>query len=192
MKILILLFALSISAVAQTLTATTTDGRKVSLKPDGTWAFVESGEATVSIEAGLVYQSGDTKPLARVTFWLLNKEPGQILVDAGLKAFAETSIFADIPPLQLLHTLGAAASYPATEYRAFFDAAVRALQKHVIEITTTDFNGKAAFNPVSVGVCYLLGFTKTPKGFALWSIKLDLKPGQQKIILDQHNALFAR
>src|SRR5437764_14620029 len=68
------------AADASTQTAVTRDGRTVILKNDGTWEYqqkvpnaivptVSKQKGTLSIEAGLVFQSGDVKPVARTTFY---------------------------------------------------------------------------------------------------------------------------
>lgn len=65
-------------ALAQSTTveqvATTKDGRKVILKSDGTWRYVDhptgekSATANLSFDTGVVFKSGDVKPIARATF----------------------------------------------------------------------------------------------------------------------------
>src|SRR5438552_1880647 len=73
-----------------TQTATTKEGRTVILKSDGTWEYEKDNvptsttktpsvrkDATLSFEAGLVYKSGDVKPVARTTFYLLDNELGK-------------------------------------------------------------------------------------------------------------------
>ena len=87
------------SEPVSTQTTTTKDGRTVILKSDGTWEYAKEPEeasattvarpgrnnSTLSLEAGLVFKSGDVKPVARVTFYLLDDDRAKILEGAGLQ-----------------------------------------------------------------------------------------------------------
>ena len=67
-----------------------------------------------------------------------------------------------------------------------------ALTPHILQTITTDFGGKASFQPVATGTYYLMGVTETPSGgWAVWNLRVDLKPGQNSVTLDQNNAAHA-
>ncbi|MDX6402963.1 MAG: hypothetical protein QOH70_418 [Blastocatellia bacterium] len=183
-----------------TQTATTKEGRTVILKSDGTWEYAKESEeapatttarsglknSTLSFEAGLVYQSGDVKPVARVTFYLLDDDLGKILKGAGLKTCLLSSGNADV---DLISTFARSSRAPSLEcYIDFYPAAITALKPHVLQSVTTDFGGKASFATVAAGMYYLMGVTGTPRTAVIWNLKVDLKPGQISVTLDQNNA----
>ena len=192
-----------------TQTAVTKDGRTVLLKSDGTWEYtsdppnpVESKpkvstsarrNSNLSIEAGLVFRSGDIKPVARTTFYLLDAHPGNILKEAGVKP-SDTGSGMDLEdPDKLAFSLGLAMRYAELpSERPFVSAAMEALKPHIIQTVTTDFGGKAQFSSVPAGSYYLFGVAQTPQGMALWNMKVDLNAGQNAVTLDQNNAAYAR
>jgi hypothetical protein len=77
--------------------ATTKDGRKVILMSDGTWKYGNSpanegvdnspnkADATLSLETGIIYQSGEVIPVARTTFYLLDDDVLRIAKNAGIQ-----------------------------------------------------------------------------------------------------------
>ena len=195
----------SSSAEKAAQTAVTTDGRTVVLKADGTWEYAKSPGSgsgtrhtmsTISIEAGLVYQSGDVKPVARTTFYLMDNQTSNILRDANVKPQATTSlgsagIEAGTPEFTFGVDLAHGAKDSPNEEPGFFGAAMEAIRPHIIQTVTTAFSGKASFKPVPTKTYYIMGAKATPNGFAMWDLRVDLKPGQNSIILDQNNAIEA-
>jgi hypothetical protein len=122
-----------------TQTTTTKEGRTVVLKSDGTWEYAKDNEpapatkpptggrknATLSFEAGLVYQSGDVKPVARTTFYLLDDNLGKILKAAGLQPPRRFSSGSDRPiEEELADAFGSSVVYTILdEYKTFYPAA---------------------------------------------------------------------
>jgi len=146
----------------------------------------------LSIEAGLVFRSGDIKPVARTVFYLLDAHPGNILKEAGIKPADKSGMDLEDPE-KLLFSLGLAMRYAELpSEQPFLAAAMEALKPHILQTVTTDFGGKAQFQPVVVGSYYLMGVAQTPKGLALWNIKVELNPGQNSFTLDQNNAAYAQ
>lgn len=193
--------------------ATTEDGRKVVLKSNGTWQYdketvivadktpvvsppvvlppVEQANSIVLLETGLVFKSGDVKPLARTEFHLLDDSLPNILRNAGIK-----------PPNNLESTGDANSDYITafafatkyssnSSYREFYPSALQAIKPHIVQSVTTDFGGKAKFSPVKSGTYYLIGFSATPRGVVGWNLKVDLKAGDNSVVLDQNNADIA-
>lgn len=193
-------------------TATTKDGRTVLLKSDGTWEYtddpvtppaapssaagitsanVASQSGELSLEAALVFRSGDVKPMARTVFYLLDDDLAKILRSAGLKTSQRYSTMQDTDQ-NLLFTFGSASKYPSLEGHAqFYSTATEALKPHIKQSITTDFSGKASFQNVPVGNYFLMGFGLTPRGFVLWNVAVEIKLGSSSITLDQNNAAFA-
>ena len=163
--------------------------RSKSVKPTPT-----PPESHISIEAGLVYQSGDVKPVARTTFYLLDMDFGQALFEAGLKSPADarpTTTRTDQE--QLVNSFGMISLGLAdlSANYSFLKAGEKCLASHLVKDVTTDFAGKASFEPVKPGIYYLVGLVKTRKAFAIWNLKVDAKPGPVTLVLDQKNANYA-
>ena len=193
-------------------TATTKDGRTVLLKSDGTWEYTDDPVApsaastsaavvspaspaaqsgALSLEAALVFRSGDVKPMARTVFYLLDDDLAKILRAAGLKTSQRYGTMQDTDQ-NLLFTFGSASKYPSLEDHAqFYATATEALKPDIKQSITTDFSGKAIFQNVQVGNYFLMGFGLTPRGFVLWNVAVEIKPGSSSITLDQNNAAFA-
>jgi hypothetical protein len=66
-----------------------------------------------------------------------------------------------------------------------------AIKPHIVQSITTDLTGKGTFERVAAGTYYLMGVMKTPRGHATWNLKVDLKPGNNSVTLDQNNAVTA-
>ena len=62
--------------------------------------------------------------------------------------------------------------------------------KHVLSSATTDAQGKAKFGPVFPGTYYILGWTSVGQEdeIMIWNYKIEVKPGEQKFILNSSNA----
>jgi hypothetical protein len=193
-------------------TATTKDGRTVLLRSDGTWEYTDDPVAptissnspapvlsasatpqsgTLSLEAALVFRSGDVKPMARTVFYLLDDDLAKILRSAGLRTSQRYGTMEDTDQ-NLLFSFGSASKYPSLEGQTqFYSTAMEALKPHIKQSITTDFSGKATFQNVQSGNYFLMGFGVTPRGFVLWNLAVEIKPGTTSITLDQNNAAFA-
>ena len=163
---------------------------------DITTEATTSNTATLSIEAAIVFKSGDVKPVARVKFYFLDKDLGAILLDAGLKATTGSSDSTEPTTREsLVQCYGFALIYNKSsafpEYSTFYNAAEKVIAPHIVKETTTDFTGKASFANVAIKNYFLFGVHKTPKGVVIWNLKTELKPGANTITLDQNNADFA-
>jgi hypothetical protein len=191
------------SQTATSQTAITKDGRTVILKSDGTWEYAQDApspsaskpsrrDGVLSIEAGLVYRSGDVKPVARTTFYLLDAHPGTVLREAGIRP-SDTSSSNPDDPDGLASLLGLAIVYAdLPSEQSFLSAAMTALKPHIVQSIATDFTGKAQFASAPAGTYYLMGASKTPRGMAFWNLKVELNSGQNSITLDQNNAAYAQ
>ena len=193
------------SQTASTQTAVTKDGRTVSLKSDGTWEYANEQpnsnvaattpikqSGVLSLEVGLVFKSGDVKPVARTTFYLLVDDLAKILKEAGIKTANHDGTPKESPDEDLVEVFALATKYKSLPaYQSFYPAALAALKPHVVQSVTTDFSGKAIFESLPTGTYYLMGVTQTPKGYAIWNLRVDIKSGQSSIVLDQNNAVIA-
>jgi hypothetical protein len=82
----------------------------------------------------------------------------------------------------------------ATKYGAegnFPSGVQEAVNKHIVQSTTSDFGGKAKFNPVPQGTYYVFALASTPKGFVIWNVRVELTAAEASVTLDQNNAEIA-
>lgn len=155
----------------------------------------EAGKAqsTLSVEAGLVYKSGDVKPVARNEFYLLDDDAEKILRDAGiekrgrLRRWKEVSFVNSYAAAKLC--VSRVTRCPALKDSwDFARDADNALKSHVIKTVTTGFDGKASFEPVPAGTYYVMGVYLREDSFVSWNVKVELKSESQQVILDQNNS----
>jgi len=240
------------SSEVTTQTATTSDGRKVILKSDGTWEYFKEppppipvavepvpgpslqsepkapvepppgtpvepapsapvnpppstpveplptapvakpGEkGSLSFDAGVQLKSGNVKPIANGTFYLLDADLQNILQNSGLKPEKR---------LSLLNTFSMAnygSSQGVERSMKTFATAMESIKTHVVATTTSDSNGKGQFSSIPAGTYYLMNAgvvymdtgSLTDRNPVLWNVKIEIKPGQNSISLDQKNAV---
>lgn len=175
--------------------ATTADGRTVILNPDGTWKYAHgpgAQESVISIEAALVYTSGDVKPIARTAFHLLDQSLAQILRDAGLSV-NRTWVQPRNDDAALANTYALSVFL---EHEPFLSKANAAIKAHILQSVTTDFAGKATFAAVKPGTYFIMCVSRTAArrglGHIVWDLKVDANPGTFNTVLDQNNAAFTR
>jgi hypothetical protein len=63
------------------------------------------------------------------------------------------------------------------------------IKKQSIKTTNTDLQGKAKFEGLQKKRYYIFSATETRSGFCIWDLPVEIKEGQQSIILDQSNAV---
>jgi hypothetical protein len=148
--------------------------------------------AVLALEVGLLYRSGDTKPAARAEFNLLDTSLTDILKQAGLSNSLDPNSVRiwGSEDKALMNDLGYMMHFrhkfgPRPD-DTFLNSAMDAIKPHIVQSATTDFSGKAQFEPVGPGVYYLMGFAQAAgDDYVIWNYKVDLKSGQNRILLDQ-------
>jgi hypothetical protein len=155
----------------------------------------ETGKAqsTLSMEAGLVYRSGDVKPVARNEFYLLDDDAEKILRDAGIKKKGRLTHWKEV---SFVNSYAAAKLCVSRVTRCpalkdswdFARDADNALRPHIAKSVTTGFDGKAGFEPVPAGTYYVMGVYLREDSFVSWNVKVDLKSEAEQVILDQNNS----
>jgi hypothetical protein len=152
-------------------------------------------KSVLSIEVGLVYKSGDAKPVARNEFYILDEDAEQILRDAKVEKKGKLKKH----DLRLLDTYGLATLCVSSrdicnslkDSLGYLQDSELALKPHVIQRVVTGFDGKAKFEPMPTGNYYLMGVYVRERGYVIWNLKVELKSETQNIILDQNNANLA-
>ena len=140
-------------------------------------------EGVVSFEAGLVFQSGDIKPVARTIFYLLDESAVKLMRQAGVK-----SSDGGKSDIAIAGAYGISSKFDNNPNASRANALIK---QHSIQSVTTDFGGKAKFPPVPQGSYYLFGISNTPKGFSIWDLKINLNAAETSVTLDQNNAVAA-
>ncbi len=124
---------------------------------------------------------GGNQPVARTTFYLLDDDPEKLMRAAGVGSEGALSV---------LDVFAFGVKYDRRRTPAF-TAATESIASHTKQTVMTDFNGKAQFTDIAPGRYFIFGTSNTRKGYAIWSLAVDIKAGQNSIILDQNNAATA-
>ena len=191
MKTIYLIFILILLLIAQSCSSKSED---VSYKEN----VSSKQEAVLSVEAALVFKSGDVKPVARTEFFLLDKNFETVLQESGYMTLITTSTlpqsvkdsFSKMDKINSVRTFAAVIdnSQSLDVLQLPLAKAITATQSHITYRATTDFQGKAQFKEVKAGTYYLFGYAKVGESVAVWNVKMEIKEGQNSIILDQNNA----
>jgi hypothetical protein len=192
------------TSTATKKTATTTKEKTESPAPTKP-APIKAGK--IDLEAGLIFKSGDIKPVGRTTFYLLKDNAEKIFLtqeyldtyNRDMAAFWSKMI-GDNPRLQALQrdkqidkTLDKWSLYEAVldmdgRMAPNFAVAVKnGLDAAAVVATTTGFDGKATFDNVPVGNYHIFGYYKVGENTTYWNLPITVKPGDNKIILDNDN-----
>jgi steroid delta-isomerase-like uncharacterized protein len=157
------------------------------LKPIRSKVIPAETNGSLEIEAGLMFQSGDIKPVAPTTFYLLDGNLTKVLRTAGYKpADGKTD------DRSLLGEFHLAFAFPAFYTEGDKRAAlIAAITPHVIKKAETDFKGKAVFKSVPSGTYYIVGVGHVANSTAIWNLKVIVSGGISSISLDQNNADMA-
>ena len=172
---------------------------------DGTWEKTSSSGSTVpetailKIQAGLTMQSGVTKPVSNTKFILTKIGIPQIFQLKGItskvlgKSSACTAKWAGIfESEKLRESLGMPRIFclysetPKEDLKKIRET----ISAEKISEETTDFNGQASFASVPIQRVYINGLTSLGGGgssYSAWSVPIDLKPGENKLILSNDN-----
>ena len=182
---------------ASAQTATTEAGRKVVLRSDGTWKYADvgssvgtptpvAGKGTLAIEAGLVFQSGDAKPVARTEFFLLDSSFTAVIVSSGIRL--PRMMDSTNAEQNVLDNMAIALQVGSDEWVQFRATVLEVIRRHAAFSATTDFGGKAAFKNVKAGRYYLVGYTAVGRSSAVWNLPVLVKNVPTSVTLDNNNA----
>lgn len=143
-------------------------------------------KSALSIEAALVYQSGDVVPIARNTFYLLDDDVVTILKNAGIQPTSKKSdinkaLLDDIAYLADANLVAGVDLFKDL-YRRYFVA----IEPHIVQKVTTDFGGKAVFNNLEAKQYFLFGLMNARKDYLVWNLPINVSK-EQKVVIDQSN-----
>jgi hypothetical protein len=132
-----------------------------------------SGDAVLAVTAAAPTPAGGTTPVAGKTFLLLNAELTGILTAGGFQPTQGRS---------LLRTLAHCQNTDPNCQKGSM-----ALLGHVVGVATSDASGKAGFAGVAPGSYYLMAAAESGGQPILWNLKVELKPGQNALLLTPRN-----
>lgn len=141
----------------------------VSENPD----MSQPDRATVSLEAKVTNRRGEIQPVKAEKFYLLDEDLESILREANIE---------DKTGQGLINTFGVSVLFP-DRYNEINKKALDEINKHIVYDTLTDSTGKAEMKNVKPDSYYLFGITKTKNGFAVWSSRVTINPGQNALNL---------
>jgi hypothetical protein len=132
-----------------------------------------AGKATLLLTA-TAPTAGGPLPAVQEFFALLDEEAGKVLTEGGFRAAPGKSLFG---------TLVACSGPDANCVKA-----MQAIAAHTIARAQTDDEGKASFSGVAPGAYYLMAIAADygPQPL-LWNLKVELKAGQNTLVLTPKN-----
>jgi hypothetical protein len=163
------------------------------------------------IDAQIIYNLGGPQPVARQYFYLLDVDPmsldenddkyrakidslkGQEREDLEKTA----ALFMSVKKLLTTLVINQANNKelegrPPKELFSSLEMSKPFWESHIIQSVQTDFKGHAVFENLSTGTYWLMGITETRAAFTFWSLKVSVGRGENKLMLDQNNALFSK
>jgi hypothetical protein len=134
-----------------------------------------TGNAVLSIASGFPSQVGVSNPLAGRPYLLLRDDVGVVLAKSGVP------VPAGVPPQEAVMSACEKQKPECQKYLAAISAdAATGLR--------SDADGKATLPGVPPGTYYMTASTKIGNLNLYWNVKVNLKAGQNSLVVDQHNA----
>lgn len=176
------------------------------LYSDGTWekagssALPAPNTATLRIQAGITMKSGDTKPVSNTKVILTKIGIPQIFKSRGITK----GTFGGLQGATYTSQWGTLSTYEKLSRNAGMESAINMASKtgredlskiaeafltEKVAEDTTDFNGQAVFAALPIRRVYANVLTELGGGgsSSAWSVPIDLKPGDNKLILSNDN-----
>ncbi|HRH44674.1 MAG TPA: hypothetical protein PKY82_23760 [Pyrinomonadaceae bacterium] len=145
----------------------------------------------LSVEAAIIYRSGEVVPIARTTFYLIDDDVITIFKNAGITPTPTTSRIQKDYTQAILSDIGFSAKYGTLpEYQTFIAKWTEAIKPHIKFTFETDFNGKASVPNIPLGNYYLFAISSTRQSGIVWNMPVDTNT-TKKLVLDAKNAAFA-
>ncbi len=129
------------------------------------------GKARVELNAKVADPKGNITAVKAEKFYLLDKDLNEILREANLKPIQNQN---------LVNSFGLSVIYP-DKFSDFNQKALSAINDHIKYDTLTDSNGVAQISNVNPDKYFLFGIHKVGKGFAVWSSRVAITEGNNKL-----------
>lgn len=149
------------------------------------------------MEAQIVPPSGETRAVARETFYLLDADMIMLaMIEGNASSPLRERVYREHPNLGMVAMVMDARRRSAyslgAEVMLFMENSRPLWESHVVRSVQTDARGRAVFKNLKPGDYWLLGRMETGDGAAFWNQRISLSRGSNQITLDQNNALYVK
>jgi hypothetical protein len=174
-----------------TFTASISFGQKArprsnAAKPKTATKAVAKGN--LELEAGLIFNSGDVKPVGRATFYVLKENAEKvILTQEMLNIFNQESTYGKKDSLDKWSLYGAILYMDGRYTPNYAIAAKKALDTASVSSGTTGFDGKVTIPNIPIGNYFIFGYYTVGKQTTYWNTPVSIKAGANKLVLDNDN-----
>jgi hypothetical protein len=160
--------------------------------------------STLTIDAQIIYNMGGPQPVARQTFYLLDADLLSLKADdPKIKARLDSATDEKDKLSLTMSAMLLAALKNAVENQDMAEKSGKSLlrsvelsksywEPHLVQSMQTDFKGHGVFENLKPGNYWLVGMTETRAAFTFWNLKVSLARGENKLMLDQNNALYSK
>jgi hypothetical protein len=154
-----------------------------------------SRAGSLQIEAQIIYSMGGPQPVARQTFYLLDtdlKEVARTGGDKEIKAEDKVAVTSIAALVALLYVAESGQPFKKKAAMEAFIGSKPVWESHIVQTAETDFKGQAEFKNLTPRDYWIVGITETRSSVAIWNHKVTVKRGENKVMLDQNNALYSK
>jgi hypothetical protein len=149
------------------------------------------------LDAQIVSPVGEKQAVARATFYLLDSDMIVLAMAKGEENDpVRSKVYSEHPNLgmlaQVLDARRRSAYSLGAEVMSFVEQARPLWEPHVVQSARTDEDGRAVFNGLKPGDYWLMGRTEAFGSAAFWNQRVSVSRGENRLTLDQTNALYLK
>ena len=162
------------------------------------WLIIPKlNRGSLLIDAQIVRPSGETQAVAYETFYLLDSDMIMLAMVKGNEGSpVRDKVYSEHPNLgmvaQVMDARRRNAYSLGAEVIPFVEQSRPLWEPHVIQSSQTDAQGRAVFKNLKPGDYWLMGRTEAAGGAAFWNQRVSVGRGDNKVMLDQTNALYMK
>jgi hypothetical protein len=160
------------------------------------WLVIHGwNHSSLVMEAQIVRPTGEKQAVARETFYLLDADMISLAMnEANERSPLRETLESEHPNLRMVARVMDARRRSAyslgSEAIAFMENSRPLWESHVVGSARTDAQGRAVFENLKPGDYWLMGRTQEGGGAAFWNQRIIINRGENRIALDQNNALY--
>ncbi len=148
--------------------------------------------SSLDIEAQVIYNMGGPQPIARQTFYLLDADVADLASSTIKKS--ENLDKSKVEGVATTFVLFSMNQEKPVQKKSAFETFLKSKtfwESHIVQTAETDFTGKASFANLKASDYWIVAMAETRAGVAVWNYKVSVKSGENKVSLDQNNAVFS-
>ena len=156
-------------------------------------------QGTLAVTASIKYDARENaQAVAQTTFYLLDADPFLLALEQKNETDPlREKVFRENPKLNNLAGIMNARRREAyslgPDLVPFMEQSRPLWEPHTVARAQTDHEGHALFNRIEPGAYWLMGRTEDNRGrLAFWNMPVPISRGENKIMLNESNALHAR